>query len=106
MFEREKIFDPPREVFVTHFARHAGAALRAPSGLAAYAASKAALLRLVESFADELKGAGVRLNAVLPSIIDTPQNRADMPKADPSKWVTPQEVAEAVNAGEIGRAHV
>jgi NAD(P)-dependent dehydrogenase (short-subunit alcohol dehydrogenase family) len=74
----------------------AGAALRAPSGMAAYAAAKAGLLRLVEGFADELKPSGVRINAVLPSIIDTPQNRADMPKADHAKWVTPQEVAQAI----------
>ena len=57
--------------------------------MAAYAASKSAVLRLTESLADELKAHGVRANCVLPSTIDTPQNRAAMPKADTSRWVTP-----------------
>jgi 3-oxoacyl-[acyl-carrier protein] reductase len=74
----------------------AGAALKAPSGLAAYAAAKAGVLRIVESYAEEVKSDGVRINAVLPSIIDTPQNRADMPKADTSKWVTPEKLAEVI----------
>ncbi len=74
----------------------AGAALRAPSGMAAYAGAKAAVHRLVESAAEELKTEGVRVNAVLPSIIDTPQNRASMPDADPSRWVTAAEVSEAI----------
>jgi NAD(P)-dependent dehydrogenase (short-subunit alcohol dehydrogenase family) len=71
-------------------------ALRAPAGLAAYAAAKAGVLRLIESLADEGKAHGVRANAVLPSIIDTPQNRAAMPDADPARWVTAEQVAEAV----------
>ena len=74
----------------------AGAALKAPAGLAAYAASKSAVLRLVESFAAELKAEGIRVNAVLPSTIDTPQNRAAMPDADPSAWVTPRQLAEVI----------
>jgi NAD(P)-dependent dehydrogenase (short-subunit alcohol dehydrogenase family) len=74
----------------------AGAALRAPGGMAAYAASKAGLLRLVESLADEAKGDRIRVNAVLPGTIDTPQNRAAMPDADPSRWVTPMQVAEVM----------
>ena len=74
----------------------AAAALRAPDGLAAYASSKSAVLRLTESLADELKRDGVRVNAVLPGTIDTPQNRAAMPDADPSLWVQPTEVAEAI----------
>lgn len=74
----------------------ATAALRAPAGLAAYAASKSGVLRLTESLADELKGAGVRVNAVLPGTIDTPQNREAMPDADPSLWVKASEVAEAI----------
>lgn len=74
----------------------AAAALRAPAGLAAYAASKSGVLRLTESLADELKGQGVRVNAVLPGTIDTPQNREAMPDADPSLWVKPSEVAEAI----------
>ena len=74
----------------------AGAALRAPAGLAAYAASKSALLRLVESAAEESKAEGVRVNAVLPGTIDTPQNRAAMPGADRGAWVAPPQVAEAI----------
>jgi NAD(P)-dependent dehydrogenase (short-subunit alcohol dehydrogenase family) len=74
----------------------AGAALRAGPGMAAYAASKSAVLRLVESMAEETKGDRVRVNAVLPGTIDTPQNRAAMPDADPSRWVTPTQVAEVL----------
>jgi NAD(P)-dependent dehydrogenase (short-subunit alcohol dehydrogenase family) len=74
----------------------AGAALRAGPGMAAYAASKSAVLRLVESMADEVKGERIRVNAVLPGTIDTPQNRAAMPDADPSRWVTPTQVAEVL----------
>lgn len=74
----------------------AGAAVRAPSGMAAYAASKAAVLRLVESTADECRHERIRVNAVLPGTIDTPQNRAAMPDADASLWTTPQEVAEVI----------
>lgn len=72
------------------------AALKAPAQLAAYAASKSALLKLVESTADELKGEGVRVNAVLPGTIDTPPNRQAMPDADHARWVTPTEVANAM----------
>lgn len=74
----------------------AGAALKAPSGLAAYAAAKSAVHRLVESFADELKSDSVRINAILPSIIDTPQNREAMPDADHAAWVSPREIADAI----------
>ncbi|HEX2527234.1 MAG TPA: SDR family NAD(P)-dependent oxidoreductase [Geminicoccus sp.] len=69
---------------------------KAPKALAAYAASKSAVLRLTESLADELKGQGIRANTALPSTIDTPQNRAMMPKADPAKWVTPVQLAEVI----------
>ena len=71
----------------------AQAAVHAPEGMGAYAASKAAVHRLTESLADELKLRGVTVNAVLPSIIDTPVNRADMPKADFSRWVSPADLA-------------
>jgi NAD(P)-dependent dehydrogenase (short-subunit alcohol dehydrogenase family) len=72
------------------------AALKAPAGLAAYAASKAGVLRLVESYAEELRPEGLRVNAVLPGTIDTPQNRAAMPGADTSRWVQPSQLAEVV----------
>ena len=63
---------------------------------AAYGASKAAQLRVVESTAAELRGSGVTLNAVLPGTMDTPQNRAAMPKADPTSWVKLEEVADVL----------
>lgn len=73
----------------------AAAAVRAGVGMGAYAASKQGVMKLTESLAEELKGQ-VRVNAVLPSILDTPQNRADMPKADPSAWVAPAELANVM----------
>jgi NAD(P)-dependent dehydrogenase (short-subunit alcohol dehydrogenase family) len=69
------------------------AALKASLGMGAYAASKAGVHALTQALADELKADGVTVNAVLPSILDTPTNRADMPKADPSAWVAPQDLA-------------
>src|SRR5579872_2824569 len=63
------------------------AAEKAAAGMGPYAASKSAVLRLTEALADELKDTAVTVNAVLPSIIDTAQNRADMPKADFTRWV-------------------
>jgi NAD(P)-dependent dehydrogenase (short-subunit alcohol dehydrogenase family) len=74
----------------------AGAAQRAPVGMSAYGASKSGLLRLMESVAAEVKGDGITANAVMPGIIDTPQNRAAMPGADTAGWVTPEQVAEAM----------
>jgi len=72
------------------------AALKAASGMGAYAASKAGVLRFTEALAEELKDRGVTVNAVLPSIIDTPTNRADMPEADFNRWVTPQALSRVV----------
>jgi len=66
------------------------------AGMAAYACSKAALHMLVRCAAEELREAGVTVNAVLPSILDTPVNRAAMPRADFSRWVKPEAVAEAI----------
>jgi NAD(P)-dependent dehydrogenase (short-subunit alcohol dehydrogenase family) len=74
----------------------AGAALATPAGLAAYSASKSAVIRLTEALAAEGKAHGVRANAVLPSTIDTPQNRSAMPKADFSKWVAPEAIADVI----------
>ncbi len=74
----------------------AGAATRAGLGMGAYAASKSGVARLTEALAEELKGRAVRVNAVLPSIIDTPANRADMPDADYSAWVTGEEIANVI----------
>jgi NAD(P)-dependent dehydrogenase (short-subunit alcohol dehydrogenase family) len=72
------------------------ASQRAEKGNGAYAASKAAVSRLTESLAAELKDDGVRVNAVMPSIIDTPANRAGMPNADFSRWVAPEALADAI----------
>ncbi|WP_244817763.1 SDR family NAD(P)-dependent oxidoreductase [Caballeronia sp. Lep1P3] len=74
----------------------AAAALKAVAGMGAYAASKAALMRMTEALADELKDRGVTVNAVLPSIIDTPQNRADMPSADYARWVSAEDIAGVI----------
>jgi NAD(P)-dependent dehydrogenase (short-subunit alcohol dehydrogenase family) len=74
----------------------AGAAKKAGLGMGAYAASKAGVHRLTEALAEELKNKGVRVNAVLPSIIDTPANRKDMPDADFANWVTGAELAHVI----------
>ena len=74
----------------------AGAAIQAAAGMGAYAASKAGVHRLTEALAGELAGSTVTVNAVLPSIIDTPANRADMPDADTSQWVQPQAIADVI----------
>ena len=74
----------------------AAAAARAEAGMGAYAASKSAVARLTEALAAELKAKGIRVNAVLPSVIDTPANRADMPDADFGKWVTTEELANVI----------
>jgi NAD(P)-dependent dehydrogenase (short-subunit alcohol dehydrogenase family) len=72
------------------------AAAKAAAGMGAYTASKAGVAKLTESLADELKDRGITVNAVLPSIIDTPANRADMPEADFSRWVAPQAIADVI----------
>lgn len=74
----------------------AAAAVKATAGMGAYAASKAGVARLTEALADEFKDVGVRVNAVLPSIIDTAANRADMPDADFTRWVDPGALADVI----------
>jgi len=74
----------------------ANGALKAAAGMGAYGASKSAVHRLTEALAEELKSTSVTVNAVLPSILDTPQNRTDMPDADPAKWVQPSDLAEVM----------
>lgn len=66
------------------------------AGLAPYAASKAALIRMTESLALELRDRNVTANCIAPSVVDTPQNRAAMPDATFSKWVPPEDIAEVV----------
>ena len=74
----------------------AKAALDHPAGAAAYAASKAAAVALLDSLAADLKGSGVRVNSILPSIIDTEPNRRAMPKADFAKWPKPEDIARVI----------
>jgi NAD(P)-dependent dehydrogenase (short-subunit alcohol dehydrogenase family) len=64
--------------------------------MAAYTASKSAVIRLTEAMAAELRDKGINVNCVLPTVIDTPQNRAAMPKADPKRWVAPQDLARTI----------
>lgn len=90
----------------------AGAATRAGAGMGAYAASKSGVARLTESLAEELAPAGVRVNTILPSIIDTPANRREMPKADFTTWIEPEDIARVVvflmsdNASAISGASI
>jgi len=72
------------------------AALGGKENMGAYSASKSAVIRLTESMSAELREKGINVNCVLPSIIDTPQNRAAMPKADPWRWVAPEALAEVI----------
>ncbi|AOH83186.1 hypothetical protein AWL63_03535 [Sphingomonas panacis] len=76
-----------------------GAASAQPAGvgMAAYGAAKSGVGRLIEALAQEIAPRGIRANAVLPSIIDTPRNRADMPEADPATWTSPASVADAIS---------
>lgn len=74
----------------------AGAAQKGMSHMGAYCAAKSALVRLTEAMSAELKNQGIGVNCVLPSIIDTPENRAAMPNADPTSWVAPSELADVI----------
>jgi len=71
-------------------------ALRPYPGAAAYATAKAAVLALIQALDVEYRKEGVRCNAILPSVIDTPANRESQPDADHSKWVQPAEIARVV----------
>lgn len=74
----------------------AKAAFDHAAGASAYAASKAAAVAMMDSLATDLKGSGVRVNTILPSIIDTEVNRKAMPKADFAKWPKPRDIARAI----------
>jgi NAD(P)-dependent dehydrogenase (short-subunit alcohol dehydrogenase family) len=74
----------------------ARAALSGVPSIASYSASKSAVLRLTESMAAELSDYGITVNAIMPSVIDTPQNRRSDPNADHSRWVTPESLAEVI----------
>ena len=80
-------------------------ALRPFSGAAGYIVGKAAVLALIQALDAEYKHDGIRCNAILPSVIDTPANRSAQPDADYSKWVQPEEIAKVVRflvSGESG----
>jgi NAD(P)-dependent dehydrogenase (short-subunit alcohol dehydrogenase family) len=74
----------------------AKAAIDHPAGAAAYAASKAAAVALLDSLAADLRGTGVRANSILPSIIDTAENRRAMPNANFAKWPKPEDIARVI----------
>lgn len=74
----------------------AAAGLRGASRMGAYSAAKSAVIRLTESMASELRERHINVNCVLPTIIDTPRNRSDMPAADYGKWVSVDSLAEVV----------
>jgi NAD(P)-dependent dehydrogenase (short-subunit alcohol dehydrogenase family) len=71
-------------------------AVKAAAGMGAYAASKAGVAKLTEALAEELKDQRITVNAILPSTLDTPRNRLDMPTADFTRWVKPVEAAEVI----------
>jgi NAD(P)-dependent dehydrogenase (short-subunit alcohol dehydrogenase family) len=72
------------------------AAQKGAANMGAYIASKSAVIRLTESMAAELREKNINVNCVLPTVLDTPQNRAAMPKADPKRWVALQDLAAAI----------
>jgi NAD(P)-dependent dehydrogenase (short-subunit alcohol dehydrogenase family) len=74
----------------------ARAALKGGRTLGPYSVSKSAVVRLTESMSAELKKSGINVNCVLPGTIDTPQNRESMPKADTSRWVAPEALADVI----------
>ena len=88
------------------------AALRPFSGAAGYISSKAAVLAFVDALSAEYTADGVRANAILPSVIDTPANRASQPDADSSRWVTPEQIADVIaflcspESAAISGAHI
>ena len=72
------------------------AGLSGSAKAAAYSAAKSAVIRLTESLSADLKKSGINVNCVVPGTIDTPENREDMPKADFSRWVAPEAVADVI----------
>ena len=71
-------------------------AQRGLAGMGAYIAAKSEVLRITEAMSAELRMKNINVNCVLPTILDTPQNRADMPDADPTRWVHPQDLARVI----------
>ena len=79
---------------ITNIAARPG--IEGQSGMAAYSASKSAVLRLTESMSAELKDQGINVNCLIPGTIDTPKNREELPEADFSAWVTPESLADVI----------
>ena len=79
---------------IIHTAARPGLLGRA--NMAAYSASKSAVIRLTESLSAEYKDMGIRVNCIIPGTLDTPQNRADMPEADINDWVKPESLAQVI----------
>ncbi|MGW8144105.1 MAG: SDR family NAD(P)-dependent oxidoreductase [Anaerolineales bacterium] len=79
---------------ITNIAARPG--LEGRPGMAAYSASKSAVLRLTESMSAELKDQGINVNCIIPGTIDTPRNREELPEADFSTWVTPESLADVI----------
>lgn len=102
-------------VLVPHMLAHGGgkvvnigafAAQKGTAHLGAYAAAKSSVIRLTESMAAELRDKNINVNCVLPTILDTPENRRALPQADPARWVAPQDLAHVIVflASEAARA--
>jgi NAD(P)-dependent dehydrogenase (short-subunit alcohol dehydrogenase family) len=72
------------------------AAQKGVAAMGAYVAAKSAVIRITETMAAELREKNINVNCVLPTIIDTPENRAAMPKSDPLRWVAPQDLAAVI----------
>jgi len=72
------------------------AAQKGVARMGAYVAAKSAVIRLTEAMAAELRDKNINVNCVLPTIIDTPENRAAMPKTDPARWVAPEDLANVI----------
>ncbi|MGB6463293.1 MAG: SDR family NAD(P)-dependent oxidoreductase [Nitrosotalea sp.] len=79
---------------VIHVSARSG--LQGAGSDAAYVASKSGVIRLVESLSEEVKSKGINVNCIMPSIIDTKENREAMPSADHAKWVTPADIAQVI----------
>lgn len=93
---RTEVADAEGRGRIVNVAAEAALDLRRGAGKIAYAASKSAVAAITVGLADELAPEGIWVNAVVPSIMDTPANRAAMPGADPTRWPTPADVAETI----------
>ncbi|TDU28363.1 short-subunit dehydrogenase [Panacagrimonas perspica] len=86
----------------------AASAVSGKAQMGAYVAAKSGVARITETLSQELRGKGINVNAVAPSIIDTPANRAAMPDADPTQWVSAQDLANVIRflaSDEAGAVH-